>query len=61
MSVTRLFGTTSVVGLYGIVVSVTRLKIKLPLTLNIVCIGFGSKSTSHNWDPSPPIVINYVF
>jgi len=46
MNVTRLFTTTGVVGLYGIVVGVARLEIKLPITLNIVCIGFGSKSTS---------------
>jgi hypothetical protein len=31
--------------LYGTVVGVARLEIKLPLTLTIVCIGFGSKLT----------------
>jgi hypothetical protein len=49
MNVTRLLGIMGVVGLYGIVVGVTRLNIKLPLALNIVCIGFGSKSASHSW------------
>ncbi len=60
MSVTRLLGTTGVVGLYGTVVGVTRLEIKLPLILNIVCINFGSKSASHSWDPSLLIATNYV-
>jgi len=61
VNVANLFvGMVKVVSLFGYVVGVARLEIMLLSTLNIMYIGFGSKSTSHIGVPSPLAIIYFI-